>query len=253
MKRTSIAAAVAALLFGGTPHLAAAQVAVADAGNLAQNVITAAQTTAAVSNQVTQLAHEVQSLANQAQNLQSMPASLAASVLGQYTSQFGQLVTAMKSMGGIAQNLATLTAQFNATFPDSALAKGPLSNANIMTQLAAWLSQSRSVYQGAYNTQAQVMASLGADSSTIQSLVTQSGASHGALDAIEAGNQLTSQVAAQLMKLNQQMAATNQAQLNWIAEQTQMIAQAQKNSQTLSTGYTAPSSATVDPTITRLH
>src|ERR1019366_4195179 len=196
MKKTLLAGAAAALLIGSIPFEAEAQLVVVDPKNLAENVISALQNTQAVMNQITQLAHEVQSLANEAQNLQSMPASVAASVLGQYPSQFGQLVAAMKSIGGIAQNLATLTAQFNATFPNTALAQGPLSNATITTQLNGWLNQSRSVYQGAYNTQAQVMGSLGADSNNIQSLVLQSGASHGALDAIEAGNQINGQVAA---------------------------------------------------------
>lgn len=236
----------------GAP-LARAQWAVIDVANLKQNVVSALENTETVMNQITQLAHEVQSLANQAQNLKSMPSSLTASVLAQYTSQFAKLNAAMQSIGGIAQNLSTLTTLYNATYPNTALAKGPLSNANINAQLTGWLSQSRNVYQGAYNTQAQVIGSLGADTGTIQSLVTQSNSSQGALDAIETGNQINGQVAAQLMKLNQQIASTNQAQLNWIAQQTQMIAQAQANSQALATGYTNPSSATVNPTITALH
>jgi conjugal transfer/entry exclusion protein len=57
-----------------------------------------------------------------------------------------------------------------------------------MTQLTGWLTQSRSVYQGAYQTQAQVMSTLGADSGNIAQLLQQSGKSSGALDAIQAGN-----------------------------------------------------------------
>jgi len=59
----------------------------------------------------------------------------------------------------------------------------------------------------------------------------------GALDAIQTGNQINGQVAAQLMKMNSQMATTNQAQLNWIAQQSQLIAQAQKNSRDGIAGY----------------
>jgi P-type conjugative transfer protein TrbJ len=159
----------------------------------------------------------------------------------------------MQSINGIAQNVATLTGQYNATYPNTALAQGPLSNANIMSQLTTWLNQSRSVYQGAYNTQAQVMASLPADSTNVQTLLRTSGSSQGALDAIETGNQINGQVAAQLMKMNSQMATTNQAQLNWIAQQTQMIAQAQKTSQNAMVGYTAPSTATANLTYDRFH
>ena len=227
--------------------------AVIDASNLVENTISALQNLQAVLNQITQLSHEVQSLGYQVQNLQSMPSGIANNVIGQYTTQFGNLVAAMQSINGIAQNVATLTAKYNATYPNTTLAQGPLSNANVMAQLTSWLNQSRSVYQGAYNTQAQVMTSLPADSANIRTLVQTSGSSQGALDAIQAGNQINGQVAAQLMKLNSQMATTNQAQLNWIAQQTQMIAQAQTISQNLAVGYSAPSAPTVNLTYDRLH
>ena len=236
----------------GVPD-ARAQLTVVDPANLAQNIVTALHSIQTVLNQVTQLSHEVQSLAYQEQNLQNLPSSIANNVLGQYTLQFGNLVAAMQNIDGIARNVATLTAQYNATFPNTALTQGPLSNANVMAQLTAWLNQSRSVYQGAYNTQAQVMGSLGADSGNIQTLVQASGNSQGALDAIQAGNQINGQVAAQLMKMNSQMATTNQAELNWIAEQSQMIAQAQKTSQNAMVGYTDPSTAPVNPTYDRFH
>ena len=254
MKNTLLAAAAsAALLLSSSTQVAQAQMAVIDASNLVENTISALQNLQAVLNQITQLSHEVQSLGYQAQNLQSMPSGVSNNVIGQYTTQFGNLVAAMQSINGIAQNVATLTAKYNATYPNTALAQGPLSNANVMAQLTTWLNQSRSVYQGAYNTQAQVMTSLPADSANIRTLVQTSGSSQGALDAIQAGNQINGQVAAQLMKMNSQMATTNQAQLNWIAEQSQLIAQAQQTSQRAMVGYTAPSTATVNLTYDRFH
>jgi P-type conjugative transfer protein TrbJ len=99
------------------------------------------------------------------------------------------------------------------------------------------------VYQGAYNTQAQVMASLPADTANVKTLLQTSGSSQGALGAIQAGNQLNGQVASQLMKMNAQMATTDQAQLNWIAEQAQLLAQAQLIAQQQGQGFTAPSTA----------
>ena len=90
------------------------------------------------------------------------------------------------------------------------------------------------------------MTSLGADSASVRQLLQTSGSSQGALDAIQSGNQLTGQVAAQLMKINQQMATANQAQMNWIAQQTQLLAQAQRNSQDAMAGYTSPSTAVVN-------
>ena len=253
MNKVLMVAAAAALMVGSAAQVARAQYVVIDPSNLVENIISALQNVQTVLNQVTQISHEVQSLGYQAQNLQSLPSGVAGQVLGDYTTQFSQLVSAMQSINGIAQTVATLTAQYNATYPNTALAQGPLSNANVMAQLTTWLNQSRSVYQGAYNTQAHVIASLPADSANVQTLLRTSGSSHGALDAIQAGNQINGQVAAQLMKMNSQMAATNQAQLNWIAEQSQMIAQAQKTSQNAMVGYTAPSTATVNLTYDRFH
>ena len=77
-----------------------------------------------------------------------------------------------------------------------------------------------------------------ADSGNIARLLQQSGRSSGALDAIQAGNLLSGQVASQLMKMNQQMAATNQAQMNWIAQQTQLLAQTQQTTHAQLAGYT---------------
>jgi type IV secretion system protein TrbJ len=247
------AVAIVALWTGSSIQSSKAQWVVVDPTNLVENIISALQNTQTVLNQITQISHEVQSLAYQAQNLQNMPSSVANTVVGQYTTQFGSLVSAMQAINGIAKNVATLTSQYNATYPNTALAQGPLSNANVMSQLTGWLNQSRSVYQGAYNTQAQVMASMPADTTNIRALLQTSGSSQGALDAIQTGNQINGQVAAQLMKLNSQMATNDQAQLNWIAQQTQMIAQAQKTSQNAMVGYTAPSTATVNPTYDRFH
>jgi type IV secretion system protein TrbJ len=247
------AVAILALWTGSSIQSSRAQWVVIDPTNLVENIISALQNTQTVLNQITQISHEVQSLAYQSQNLQSMPPSVSNNVMGQYTTQFGKLVTAMASINGIAQNVARLTGQYNATYPNTALAQGPLSSANVMSQLTAWLNQSRSVYQGAYNTQAQVMASLPADSANVHTLLVTSGSSQGALDAIQTGNQINGQVAAQLMKMNSQMATTNQAQLNWIAQQTQMIAQAQTMSQNLAVGYASPSAPAVNLTYDRFH
>jgi len=244
---------VLALLAGSATQVANAQLAVIDPANLVENIISAVQNLATVANQAVQLEHEVQSLANEAQNLQSFPGSMSGNVLGQYLTQYASLVATMQGIDGIARNLATLTAQYDATFPASSLAAGPLSYSNVMTQLTGWLTQSRGVYQGAYQTQAQVMGTLGADSGNIAQLLQQSGKSSGALDAIEAGNLLTGQVASQLMKMNQQMAATSQAQMNWIAQQTQLLAQTQQTAQAQLAGYTTPGTPVVNASIEPLH
>ena len=254
MKKVIVSALAAlVVLVGSSNRPAQAQFAVIDPANLIENIISALQNVQAVANQVTQLSHEVQSLANQAQNLQNLPASISGQVLGQYVQQYGQLVQAIGAIHGIARDVATLTQQYDTMFPNTPLVAGPLNYQTVMGQLTGWLGQTRSVYRGAYQTQAQVMQSLGADSATIQALLTQSGASHGALDATQAGNQLTGQVASQLLKMNQQMATMNQAQMTWIAQQTQMFAESQKQTSDARAGYTAPGTGVANPNLDLMH
>src|SRR5271163_1499465 len=153
MRKSLLTGLTAALLgFCPSPEGARAQLPVLDAANLVENIITAVHTTATVLHQITQIAQEVQSLAYQLQNLQPFSPALAASILNQYTAQFGNLVAAMQQINGIAQNVATVTAQYNATYPNDFLAQGPLSSETMTAQLSQWLNQSQSVYQGAYNT-----------------------------------------------------------------------------------------------------
>ena len=72
-------------------------------------------------------------------------------------------------------------------------------------------------------------------------------------DSAAHGNLLAGQVASQLMKMNQQMAATNQAQMNWIAQQTQLLAQTQQITQAQLTGYTTHGVRSVNGLIDPLH
>jgi conjugal transfer/entry exclusion protein len=97
------------------------------------------------------------------------------------------------------------------------------------------------------------MGTLSADSGNVARLLQQSGNSRGALDAIQAGNLLSGQVASQLMKMNQQMAATNQAQMNWIAQQTQLLAQTQQTTHAQLAGYTTRGARSVNGLIDPLH
>jgi hypothetical protein len=55
------------------------------------------------------------------------------------------------------------------------------------------------------------------------------------------------------MKMNQQMAATNQAQMNWIAQQTQLLAQTQQTTQAQLAGYTTRGARAVIGLIDPLH
>ena len=225
---------------------ARAQFVVFDPANFGESIMTDLNTLTTTVNQITQIAHQITQISNEIKNLQQFPQSLSGQVLGQYVQQYSKLVSSVGQINGIAQNVSTLTAKYNTAFPNTPINGGngtSLTPQQIMGQVSGWLNQTRNVYQGAYNTQAQVMQSLGADSANIQSIATQSGSSSGNLDAQQASAQLQTQIASQLLKLNQQMATMNQAHLTYLAQQAQQTAQSQQEQAQALVGWTSPSTA----------
>jgi len=234
------------LVMGMTAEPARAQFVVFDPANFGENIMTELNTLTTTVNQITQIAHQITQISNEIKNLQQFPQSLSGNVLGQYVQQYSQLVSSVGQINGIAQNVTTLAQKYNTAFPNTPINGGngtSLTAQQIMTQVSGWLGQTRNVYQGAYNTQAQVMQSLSADSANIQSIATQSGSSSGNLDAQQASAQLQTQIASQLLKLNQQMATMNQAHLTYLAQQAQQNAQSQQEQAQALVGWRTPSSA----------
>jgi P-type conjugative transfer protein TrbJ len=224
-----------------------AQFVVFDPANFGESIMTELNTLTTTVNQITQIAHQITQISNEIKNLQQFPKSISGQALGQYVQQYTQLVNSIGQINGIAQNVTTLTQKYNSAFPNTPVNGGngtSLTPQQINAQVSGYLTQTRSVYQGAYSTQAQVMQSLGADSANIQSIATQSGASSGNLDAQQASAQLQTQIASQLLKLNQQMATMNQAQLTFLAQQAQQTAQSQQEQAQALVGWTTPSTAT---------
>ena len=206
---------------------AQAQIPVTDVLNLAENILNEFNTLTATVNQMTQITNQINQIANQVKNLKNMPAGMASTLMGNFGTQMTQLTSTTSTIGGLAQNISTLSANYNGLFPNPA-GGPPLTTAQLLTQTQNWLTQSRLTYQGAYAAQARVIAALPQQSTDVATIAAQSQASQGNLDAIQAGNQLQAQTAAQLIQLNAQMAAINQAQTDMMAHQAQIEATAQK-------------------------
>lgn len=242
-KTVAFIAAFAVVGFAPVPS-ALAQIPVTDVLNLGQNIMTQLNTLAATVNQLTQITNQMTQIANQVKNLQQLPAGAAASLLGNFTTQSTQMTGTMSTIGGLAQNISTLSSNYNGLYPNPS-GGAPLTSGQMLSQLQAWLTQSRQTYQGAYAAQARVIAALPQNSADVSSIMSQSQASQGNLDAVQAGNQLQAQVAAQLIQLNAQQAAMNQAQADWLAHQAQLEANAaqtaKQNAASLSNTYTGTS------------
>ena len=241
-KIVAFIAAFAVVGFAPVPS-AQAQIPVTDVLNLGQNIMTQLNTLAATVNQLTQISNQMNQIANQVKNLQNMPAGMASTLMSNFGTQSSQLTGTMSSIGGLAGNISTLSSNYNGLFPNPA-GGAPLTTAQLLTQVQNWLTQSRKTYQGAYAAQARVIAALPQNSADVSSIVAQSQASQGNLDAIQAGNQLQAQTAAQLIQLNAQMAAINQAQADMLAHQAQLEANAQKTAQDDAASW-APAAAAI--------
>lgn len=245
-KKSLIALATIAALGVGPVSPVRAQWIVLDPSNLSQNLLTQLNTLTATVNQLTQITNQMNQIANQVQNLQSLPAGVSSSLQSNFGSLMTQLTGTMSSIGGLASSISTLSANYNGLFPNPA-GGAPLTSAQLLTQVQNWLNQSRKTYQGAYAAQARVIAALPQNQSDVSSILAQSQASQGNLDAVQAGNQLQAQVAGQLIQLNAQMAAINQAQSDMLAHQAQLEANAQQNSQNHAGSWAAGAAAAGAP------
>jgi type IV secretion system protein TrbJ len=216
------------LLFTGVlaPMQAAqAQWVVFDPTNFSQNILTAIRTLQSNVNEITQITNQISQINQGIQNLQQLPAGLAASVLGDNLTQLAQLSSSISSITGLASNIATLTTQFQAQYPNNRIAGSNLTAAQMLAQVNQYLDTARSNTQGAYALQARVLSTLPNDAMSLQNIVSQSQSSNGNLDAVQASNQLLGQVGMQLIKMNQMQAANNQIQADWIGQQQQMMDQ----------------------------
>ena len=177
-----------------------------DPSNLAQNLITAANTLTMIDNQIQQLANEAQMLVNEAKNLEALPDSIA----GDLKTTLEQVDGLIHSAEGLAYEVDTIEAQYKDLYPD-AFAPGTTTPEILANAEANW-AQARSGYKDALKLQAQIVGGIAGDTALIDKLVGDSQAATGALQAAQAGNQLTALAAKQSMQLQELIAAQSRAE-----------------------------------------
>jgi P-type conjugative transfer protein TrbJ len=230
---------VRALLLGGMATVCStlaiapvhAQVAVFDAGNFAENVLTAARELQQVNNEIQGLENQATMLINQAKNLASLPYSTLAQ-LDQSIDQTQELLAQAQNIG---YDITTIDQAFRQAYPET------YSSATTSDQLEAdaqsrW-ENARAGYQDAMNVQAGVVQNLAMTHAQIDALVSSSQSAEGALQASQASNQLLAVQSGQLADIASLIAAQGRAAaLAGAADaESQAQAQAQLN-QFLSTG-----------------
>ncbi len=201
-----IAAAVAIV----PPRPARAAIPVIDVANLTQNVLTAARSLEEVNNQITQIQQGISMLENEARNLTSLPFS----VLTELQSSMGQIDQLMGQAQSLTYNVQQVQAQFQQLYPNyqSANFQGNVTQASLLADADARWQASVNTFQHTMQVQSQIVASIPADQADLSALVGQSQASVGALQAIQASNQLLALQARQLSATQDLIAADARAQ-----------------------------------------
>jgi type IV secretion system protein TrbJ len=208
---------IAALLFTAAPLMAVpltgllappaeAQVTVYDPANHAQNILQAVRALQELEGQVRQLAHEIEMLENMARNLETLPVSVAESIIGQRMIRIREL---MEEASGIGWRLETIERDYEAAYPEIYSPSTP--NTELVEDARTRWRQSRAAFRETLRVSAAALENNDADAAALQDLLTLSQEAAGALQAAQAGNELSAMTTQQLMQIEAMLAAQHRA------------------------------------------
>jgi len=195
MKKTLLAVATAALM--SALPAAHAQWVVIDPTNLAQNLMTAANTLEQINNQIKQLQNQAQSLTNQAKNL----TGLDFSALNELRTALSATNRLIQQAQGLAFNVQQMETQFHQLYPESFSAT--VSSGQMVLDARKRWTNSLDALRTATKVQSQAVQNFASDESTLTDLVNRSQSAVGALQATQATNQLLALQARQSIQAQQ--------------------------------------------------
>lgn len=182
MKKTMLTVATAALM--NALPAAHAQWVVIDPTNLAQNLMTAANTLEQINNQIKQLQNQAQSLTNQAKNL----TGLDFSALNELRAALSATNRLIQQAQGLAFNVQQMETQFRELYPESFSAS--VTSAQMVLDARRRWTNSLEALRTATQVQSQAVQNFAADEQALTDLVNRSQSAVGALQAMQATNQL---------------------------------------------------------------
>lgn len=176
-----------------------------DPWNYSQNILTAARTLQEVNQQITQLQNEAQMLINEARNLASLPFSSL--------QQLQQSVQKTQQLLQKAQNIAFDVNQIDQAFQSTyGKASMSASDQQLISDARDRWQNSLGGMQDAMRVQAGVVGNIDTSRVQMSALVSQSQGATGALQAMQAGNQILALQAGQLSDLVAVVAANGRSQ-----------------------------------------
>lgn len=203
MKKSLLAAAAASLI--ALAPAAHAQWVVVDPTNLVQNLMTAANTLEQIYNQIQQLQNEAQMLANEARNLTSLDFSALAD-LRATLSATNQLI---QQAQGLAFNVSQMESEFQRLYPNAYTAA--TSGSQMTVDARTRWQNSLEALRTATKVQSQAVQNFASDEQALTSLVNRSQSASGALQAMQATNQLLALQSRQSMQAQQLQIAQDRA------------------------------------------
>ncbi|MHB8812497.1 MAG: P-type conjugative transfer protein TrbJ [Steroidobacteraceae bacterium] len=196
MKKIAVFILVFAAMLSASEH-ASAQWVVFDPSNFVENMLTELHTLTQIENQILQLQNQAQMLLNQAKNLQG----LNFTSLARLEATFSTTEQLLDQARGVTFDLAATQQQLARVYPaayGSTVTRSQLD----ADQLTRW-SSSLDALDTAMEVQAQAKQNLPSDESVLADVLTRSTSAVGALQAIQATNELLALRVRQVMQSQQ--------------------------------------------------
>src|SRR6266516_807610 len=185
---------------------ARAQMIVYDPSNYAQNVLQAARALQQINNQITSLQKQTQMLLNQVKHLASLPYS-SLQTIEQSLARTQQLLNEAQHL---AYDVNQIDQSFQRLYPHGYT--GATSSQQLVSDAKERWQTSLAAYQDALRVQAGVVGNLDTTRTETEALVSSSQSAVGALQAVQAGNQLVALQTRQLADLTAVIASQSRAQ-----------------------------------------
>jgi len=183
-----------------------AQMIVYDPSNYAQNVLQAARALQQINNQITSLQNQTQMLLNQAKNLANLPYSSLQTIV-QSLERTQQLLNEAQRL---AYDVNQIDQGFQRLYPQGYT--NAISSQQLVIDAKERWQTSLAAYQDSLRVQAGVVGNLDTTRTETDALVSSSQSAVGALQAVQAGNQLLAVQTKQLADLTAVIASQSRAQ-----------------------------------------
>ncbi|WP_321809008.1 P-type conjugative transfer protein TrbJ [Burkholderia sp. BCC1993] len=186
-----------------------------DPTNFAKNTVTAAQSIQTQINTAQQLVNQYTQLANEARNLATLPAS----TVQQLSGSFSNLYNSVSGLSSMVTNVGSLESAYQNMFPQFGGYSPTMSGAQALSMTQGWSNMLNGNTMSTLKLVAQQLSQVASNGQAMQGMLSSSQGAVGAVQAIQAGNQLAGAIGTQLQTMNVQMAAYEQAHLQYLQKQ----------------------------------